>query len=62
MSNTEKKYSNVVAENIYFVKQLDNLGLNRKYIGFYMTIEIMQLLINKNMIRVRWFSYQKKKK
>ncbi len=49
MSNTERKYSKVLAENIYFVKQLDNLGFNRKYIGFYMMVEMMDLLINRKM-------------
>ena len=49
MSNTERKYTNVVSENLYFAKQLDSLGFNRKYLGYYMLIEIMDMLINKNM-------------
>ncbi len=49
MSNKERKYKNIVSENIYFVKQLDNLGFERKYLGFYMLIEMMNLLINKKM-------------
>lgn len=57
MGNTERKYKKIVVENLYFVKQLDNLGFCRKYIGFYMIIEIMNLLINKNM-RVSSFSKQ----
>ena len=49
MSNKEVKYSKIVTENVYFVKQLDNLGISRKYLGFYMLIEIMNLMINKRM-------------
>jgi len=57
MSNTERKYSNIVAKNKFFVKQLDNLGFNRKYLGFYMLIEIMGILINEG-VRVTSFSKQ----
>ena len=55
MSSAEIKYGDKVANNVYFVKQLDNLGINKKYIGYYLLIEIMDLLINQER-RINSFS------
>ena len=57
MSNKERRYKKILVDYVYFTKQLDNLGINRKYLGFYMIIEIMNLLINCNL-RVVSFSKQ----
>ncbi len=46
MSPKEMRYGKNVASNVYFLKQLDNLGIFRKYTGFYLLVEIMQMLIN----------------
>ena len=46
MSTKEMKYGKNVENNIYFIKQLDNLGIDRKYTGYYLLVEIMQVLIN----------------
>jgi len=46
MTTKELKYGKNIEKNIYFIKQLENLGINKKYTGFYLLIEIMQILIN----------------
>ena len=46
MSPKEIKYGKNVEANIYFIKQLDNLGIDRKYTAYYLLVEIMQILIN----------------
>lgn len=55
MNTKEKKYSSKVAGKIYFIKQLNSLGLSNKYTGYYMIIEIIQILINEE-VRVKSFS------
>ena len=57
MSPKEMKYKDNVAGNIFFLKQLDNLGIDRKYTGFYLLVEIMQVLINEEK-RIKSFSKQ----
>ena len=57
MSPKEIKYGKNISSNIYFIKQLDELGLNRKYTGFYLLVEIMQVMINEERI-IRSFSEQ----
>ena len=57
MSPKEIRYGKNVASNIYFLKQLDELGVYRKYTGFYLLVEIMQLLINEDK-RIVSFSKQ----
>lgn len=57
MNNKERKYGKILTDYIYFAKQLDNLGFSRKYLGFYMLIEIMNMLINQN-VRIVSFSKQ----
>ncbi len=57
MSPKEIKYGSKVAGNVYFIKQFDNLGIRRKYTGFYLLVEIMQLLINEEK-RIVSFSKQ----
>ena len=49
MTKKEKRYIPVVKKDVFFIRQLDNLGLNRRYLGYYFLIEIMDLLINKGL-------------
>lgn len=55
MSGKEIKYEAMVADKLFFAKQLDYLGLERKYTGYYLLIDIMQILINEGK-RISSFS------
>lgn len=57
MSPKEIRYGKNISGNIFFIKQLDELGLNRKYTGFYLLVEIMQVMINEQRI-IKSFSEQ----
>ena len=57
MSNKERKYSNILNDYIFFAKQLDNLGFSRRYLGYYMILEIINILVNEN-VRVVSFTKQ----
>lgn len=46
MSPKEERYSKNVEGKIYFLKQLDNLGIYRRYTGYYLLVEMMHILIN----------------
>ena len=46
MSPKELKYGKEIERGIYFSKQLDNLGVYRKYTGYYLLVEILRILIN----------------
>ena len=46
MSPKEVRYGSNIAGKVYFVKQLDELGFQKKYIGYYLLIELMEILIN----------------
>ena len=56
MTAKEKRYIDKVANNLFFVNQLDCLGISRRYLGFYMLIDIMQLMINEG---IAVFSFSK---
>ena len=55
MSNTEKKYTNIINSNLFIDKVLEGLGVDKSYVGYYFLLDIMDLLINHN-IAVRSFS------
>ena len=55
MNTKEAKFETKLADKLFFAKQLDNLGLERKYTGYYLLIDIMQILINEGK-RVSSFS------
>jgi len=55
MSSKEIKYKDIISSNIFFVKQMDYLGLQRRYLGYYLLIDIMQILINDDK-RIESFS------
>lgn len=57
MTAKEKRYQDKVANNLFFARQLDFLGINKRYMGFYMLVDIMQLLINEDIF-VTSFSKQ----
>ncbi len=46
MSTKEMMYGDKIATKIYFIKMLDELGIQRKYTGYYLLIELMEVLIN----------------
>lgn len=48
MNTKEKIYGKNVKAYVYFIKQLDNLGIEKKYIGYYLLVEIMQIMINED--------------
>ena len=49
MSPKEIKYGGHISNKIFFVKQLDNLGIKKKYLGYYSLVELMDILINKDV-------------
>ncbi len=55
MSNTERKYVEVINSNLFIDKVLEGLGVDKSYIGYYFLLDIMNLLINHGM-SVRSFS------
>ena len=46
MNTKELKYGQSIEKKVYFVKKLDELGIQRKYTGYYLLIELMEILIN----------------
>lgn len=50
MSAKELRYSNNIANNLFFVKQLDSLCLDRRYMGYYMLIDILHVMINEGKV------------
>ena len=46
MTTKEIKFNKNIERNIFFIKQFENLGISKRYTGFYLLIEIMQILIN----------------
>ena len=57
MNTKELKYGQNIENKIYFVKKLDELGIQRKYTGYYLMVELMEILINQNF-RVNSYSKQ----
>lgn len=57
MTAKEIRYGHTVAGKIFFMKQFDELGIKKRYMGYYIMIEIMQILINEDS-RVVSFSRQ----
>lgn len=55
MSNTERKYRSVLEANLFIDKVMEGLDVDKSYMGYYFIIDIMDLLINKNL-HVRSFS------
>jgi len=56
MINTkEMKYGKMIETKIFFIKQLQYLGINCKYMGFYSLIEILEILVNTKRV-VKSFS------
>lgn len=57
MTTKEIKYKDKIANKVFFIKILDELGIQRKYMGYYLLIELMEVLINQEK-RVRSFSHE----
>lgn len=57
MCAKEIKYGKYVADNLFFSRVLENCGVEKKYIGFYYIVDIMNCLINEHMT-VKSFSKQ----
>lgn len=55
MGSKEKKYGGIIANKIFFVKGLDELGIGKKYLGYYLLVELMEVLINQD-IKTKSFS------
>lgn len=47
MTTKEIKYGGIVNSNIFIIKKLDELGLNKRYLGYFMLVEILNVLINR---------------
>ena len=48
MFTKEIKYGKNIQTKIFFVKKLDELGISKKYLGYFLLVEIMEILINQN--------------
>ena len=46
MTAKEAKFGYLIKDNIYFMIQMDDLGIRRKYTGFFQLIEIIKVLVN----------------
>ena len=55
MSPKELRYGKNIANKVFFVKVLDELGIDKKYLGYYLLIELMEILINHEK-RIKSFS------
>lgn len=58
MTSKELKYNGLIANRIYFIKQIDLLGISKKYTGYYELVEIVNILINEISCKVVSFSRQ----
>ncbi len=57
MTAKEMKYGETIASKVFFIKVLDELGIQRKYMGYYLLIELMEVLVNQEK-RVKSFSQE----
>ena len=55
MSPNELRYGKNMENKIFFVKILDELGINKRYLGYYLLIEMMEIMVN-NEKRIKSFS------
>ena len=46
LTTKEIKYGGIVNSNIFIIKKIDELGLNKRYLGYFMLVEILNVLIN----------------
>lgn len=58
MTAKELKYQANIDDKFYFVKKLNLLGIEKRYMGYFFLIEIMNILINEMPDRVVSFSRQ----
>ena len=52
MFTKEIKYGKNIESKIFFVKKLDELGISKKYLGYFLLVELMEILINQNSVIV----------
>ena len=55
MSAKELKYGKNIETKVFFVKQLDELGISKRYLGYYLLVELMEIMINQDR-RIKSFS------
>ncbi len=48
MFTKEIKYGKNIETKIFFVKKLDELGISKKYLGYFLLVELMEILINQS--------------
>ncbi|MBQ8615406.1 MAG: sporulation initiation factor Spo0A C-terminal domain-containing protein [Clostridia bacterium] len=56
MTSKERKYGTIIADKVYFIKQLDSLGIDKNYTGYFMLVDIESMLVNQ---KDRVFSFSK---
>ncbi|MBQ9795412.1 MAG: hypothetical protein IJW36_00425 [Clostridia bacterium] len=56
MTAKEYKFKDKISGKVYFTKQLDILGIDRKYTGYFVLVEILNIMINEIEGKVRSFS------
>jgi len=57
MTLKEKKYFGKIHRCRFIIKRLDGLGINRKYLGYYYVVDILDIMINDDM-EIKSFSRQ----
>ncbi|MBR6778945.1 MAG: hypothetical protein IKM43_02190 [Clostridia bacterium] len=57
MCEKEKIYGQILPNYYFIIKILQDLGITKKYMGFYYLAEILNLLINEDL-KIRSFSRQ----
>lgn len=45
MTSKEKLYGSIVKDKVYIIKQFDNLGINKHYIGYFMLVDLVSILL-----------------
>lgn len=56
MTSKEKIYGKIIADKVFFIKILDDLKIDKHYTGYYMLIEILDVIINQEPNMVPSFS------
>ena len=48
MTTKEKRFGHCVADKIYCIKQFEYLGIDKTYTGYFMLIDVVNIVISQN--------------
>lgn len=58
MTTKELKFGNLISDKVYIARQMELLGFDKHYTGFFMLVDILNILINNKIERLVSFSRQ----